>query len=178
MRLLIAEDDAQLRDALVRGLRDQAFAVDAVADGDAAVVQAVVTEYDALVLDVLMPGRDGLAVCREVRRRGLHTPILLLTARDAVDDTIAGLDAGADDYLTKPFAFGELLARLRALLRRRGEVLPPTLAVADLTIDTRHHVVTRAGRRVELTAREYAFLAYLARHAGRVVSRTELAAHV
>lgn len=178
VRLLIAEDDALLRDALVRGLREHAFAVDAVADGEAAVVHAAVTDYDALVLDVLMPRRDGLAVCRELRRRGLHTPILLLTARDAADDTIAGLDAGADDYLAKPFAFGVLLARLRALLRRRGEVLPPTLAVADLTIDTRRQTVERAGRPVELTAREYAFLAYLARHAGRVVSRTELATHV
>jgi DNA-binding response OmpR family regulator len=178
MRLLLAEDDRQLREALARGLREQAFAVDAAADGEEALTRAAVHEYDALVLDVLMPRRDGIGVCRELRRRGSHVPILLLTARDAVEDRIAGLDAGADDYLTKPFAFGELLARIRALLRRRGEVLPSTLAVGDLTVDTRGHVVMRDGRPIVLTAREYTFLEYLARNAGRVVSRAELTAHV
>jgi two-component system copper resistance phosphate regulon response regulator CusR len=178
VRLLLAEDDPQLRDALARGLRDEAFAVDVVDDGHAAIMQAAVHEYDAIVLDVLMPGRDGIEVCTELRRRGMHTPVLLLTALDAVDDRIRGLDAGADDYLTKPFAFGELLARLRALLRRRGEVLPPVLRVADLEVDVRTHSVRRGTRFIELTAREFTFLAYLARHAGRVVSRSELAAHV
>ena len=178
MRLLLAEDDGQLRDALARGLREQTFAVDVVGDGDAAVTQAAVNEYDAIVLDVLMPGRDGIEVCRELRRRGLHTPVLLLTALDAVDERIRGLDAGADDYLTKPFAFEELLARLRALLRRRGEVLPPVLVVADLEVDVRRQTARRGARVLELTAREFAFLSYLARHAGRVVSRGELAAHV
>jgi len=149
-----------------------------VADGESAVVQAAVHEYDLLVLDVLMPRRDGLDVCRELRRRGLHVPILLLTARDAVEDRIVGLDAGADDYLTKPFAFGELLARLRALLRRRGDVLPTTLVVGDLTVDTRGQTVMRGGRAIPLTAREYTIVEYLARHAGRVVSRAELMAHV
>jgi len=178
MRLLLAEDDPQLREALTRGLREQAFAVDAVADGESAVVQAAVHDYDALVLDVLMPRRDGVEVCRELRRRGSHVPILLPTARDAVEDRIIGLDAGADDYLTKPFAFGELLARLRALLRRRGEVLPTTLVVGDLTVDTHGHMVTRNGRAIPLTAREYTIVEYLARHAGRVVSRAEVIAHV
>lgn len=178
MRLLLAEDDPQLREALARGLREQAFAVDAVADGESAVVQAAVHDYDALVLDVLMPRRDGIEVCRELRRRGSHVPILLLTARDSVEDRITGLDAGADDYLTKPFAFGELLARIRALLRRRGEMLPTTLAVGDLTVDTRTHIVSRRGRAIPLTAREFTIVEYLARHAGRVVSRTELIAHV
>jgi DNA-binding response OmpR family regulator len=178
VRLLLAEDDPQLRDALARGFREEAFAVDVVADGHAAVLQAAVHAYDVIVLDVLMPGLDGIAVCGELRHRGIHTPVLLLTALDAVDDRIRGLDAGADDYLTKPFAFGELLARLRALLRRRGEVLPPVLRVADLEVDVRKQTVRRGARLVELTAREFAFLAYLARHAGRVVSRGELAAHV
>jgi two-component system copper resistance phosphate regulon response regulator CusR len=178
VRILLAEDDQQLRDALARGLREQACEVDAVADGDAALAQALGREYDVLVLDVLMPGRDGFTVCRELRRQGLHTPILLLTARDAVDDRIAGLDAGADDYLTKPFAFGELLARLRALLRRGGEMLPSSLVVGDLLVDTRLREVRRRGRVVPLAAKEYAFLEYLARNAGRVVSRAEIAAHV
>lgn len=178
MRLLLAEDDPQLREALARGLREQTFAVDTVADGEHAVIQAAVHDYDAIVLDVLMPRRDGLEVCRELRNRGSHVPILLLTARDAVEDRIAGLDAGADDYLTKPFAFGELLARIRALLRRRGEVIPSTIVVGDLIVDTRRHVVTRGGRAIPLTAREYVFLNYLARNAGRVVSRAELTAHV
>ncbi|HEU5183100.1 MAG TPA: response regulator transcription factor, partial [Gemmatimonadaceae bacterium] len=178
MRLLLAEDDPQLREALARGLREQTFAVDTVADGEHAVIQAAVHGYDAIVLDVLMPRRDGLEVCRELRNRGSHVPILLLTARDAVEDRIAGLDAGADDYLTKPFAFGELLARIRALLRRRGEVIPSTIVVGDLIVDTRRHVVTRGGRAIPLTAREYVFLNYLARNAGRVVSRAELTAHV
>jgi two-component system copper resistance phosphate regulon response regulator CusR len=178
MRLLLAEDDAALRETIARGLRDATFAVDVVADGDAALASAVAEPYDAIILDVLLPGRNGRDVCRTLRDRGVHAPILLLTALDGPDDTIAGLDAGADDYLTKPFAFGVLLARLRALLRRRGEMLPLTLAVADLAVDTRRREVTRGGRLVPLTAREYAFLAYLVRHAGRVVGREELAAHV
>jgi two-component system copper resistance phosphate regulon response regulator CusR len=178
MRILLAEDDPQLRDALLRGLRDHAFAVDAAADGEQALTLGAVTPYDVMVLDVLMPRRDGLEVCRELRRRGVHTPILILTARDAVDDRIQGLDAGADDYLTKPFAVGELLARLRALLRRRGDVAPSIISVEDLEVDTRRQEVRRAGALVQLTAREYAFLEYLARHAGRVISRGELAAHV
>jgi DNA-binding response OmpR family regulator len=178
MRLLLAEDDPQLRESLARGLREQAFAVDTVADGERAIVQAAVHAYDALVLDVLMPRRDGIAVCRELRGRGSHVPILLLTARDAVEDRIAGLDAGADDYLTKPFAFGELLARLRALLRRRGDVLPTLLVVGDLAVDTRGQSVTRGGQPIPLTAREYTIVEYLARNAGRLVSRTELTAHV
>jgi two-component system copper resistance phosphate regulon response regulator CusR len=178
MRLLLAEDDDQLRDTLSRGLREATFAVDAVADGEAALMQAMVNQYDVLVLDVLLPGRDGLSLCRALRARGLTVPILLLTARDAVEDRIDGLDAGADDYLTKPFASGELLARLRALLRRGPALLPATIEIADLSVDTRRHRVSRAGAEIRLTAKEYAFLEYLARHAGRVVSRVELVAHV
>jgi two-component system copper resistance phosphate regulon response regulator CusR len=178
MRLLLAEDDAALRDTIARGLREQLFVIDVVADGEAALVAALAEPYDVIILDVLLPQRTGRDVCRVLRERGVHTPILLLTALDGPDDTIAGLDAGADDYLTKPFAFGVLVARLRALLRRRGEVLPPTIDVADLQVDTRRREVTRAGRLVPLTAREYTFLAYLARHAGRVVGREELASHV
>jgi DNA-binding response OmpR family regulator len=178
MRLLVAEDDALLRDVLVRGLRELSYAVDATGDGAEAVTMAVVYEFDALVLDVLLPGKDGLTICRELRARGVMVPILLLTSRDAVDDRIGGLDAGADDYLTKPFAFGELSARLRALLRRPVGVLPTIIGVGDLEIDLTRLEARRGGEIVPLTAREFTFLAYLARQAGRVVSRAELSDHV
>jgi DNA-binding response OmpR family regulator len=178
VRILLAEDDVQLRESVARGLREGSYAVDETGSGDDALYRTAINDYDAIILDVLMPGRDGIAVCRELRRRGSHVPILMLTARDAVEDKIAGLDAGADDYLTKPFEFGELLARLRALLRRRGEVLPGELVVGDLVIDTARHVVHRGERDIPLTAKEYAFLEYLARNTGRVVTRAELSAHV
>jgi DNA-binding response OmpR family regulator len=178
MRILFAEDDDQLSASCARGLREHAYAVDTVSDGEAALSNAAIHDYDAIILDVMMSRRDGLDTCRELRKRGLRVPILMLTARDAVDDRIAGLDAGADDYLTKPFAFGELLARLRALLRRRADVLPVVITVGDLEIDARRQLVRRRDRMIPLTAKEYAFLEYLARHAGRVVSRGELVAHV
>lgn len=178
MRLLLAEDDPQLGETLAKGLRERAYAVDLVADGDAAVLKAALNEYDAVVLDVLMPHRDGFAVCRELRRRGNHVPVLMLTARDATEDKITGLDAGADDYLTKPFEFLELLARLRALVRRRGDVLPTAITVGDLVVDTRQQTASRAGRPISLTHKEYTFLEFLARNAGRVVSRGDISAHV
>lgn len=178
MRILVVEDDAQLRDALSRGLRESAYAVDAVGDGSAALYLAAINDYDAVVLDVLLGDRDGRAVCREIRRRGNRVPVLMLTALDAVADRIAGLDAGADDYLMKPFAFSELLARLRALLRRRGDVMPAIIAVGELEVDTHRQVVRRGARTIPLTTKEYAFLEYLARNAGRVVSRAEISAHV
>ena len=179
MRILFAEDDERLREALVRGLREHAFAVDAVADGETAIAKVANNDYDAIVLDILMAGRDGLGVCRDLRKRGVDAPILLLTALDALTDKISGLDAGADDYLTKPFAFEELLARLRALMRRRrGDVVPPTIVIGDLEVDTHRRVVRRGTRVVPLTAKEFAFLEFLARNAGRVVTRAEITAHV
>ena len=178
MRLLVAEDDPHLRDVLVRGLRDLAYAVDATGDGAEALTMAIVYDFDALVLDVLLPGKDGLTICRELRARGAMVPILLLTSRDAVDDRIGGLDAGADDYLTKPFAFGELSARLRALLRRPAGVLPSVIGVGDLMIDLTRLEARRGGALLPFTAREFTFVAYLARQAGRVVSRAELSEHV
>lgn len=178
MRLLLVEDDAVIASSLAKGLREQSYAVDLARDGDAAVYQAAVNTYDVIVLDVMLPGRDGFSVCRELRRRGMATPVLMLTARDAVGDRIAGLDSGADDYLSKPFEFGELLARLRALLRRGPALSPAVLAVADLELDTRTQVATRGGRLIPLTTREYALLEYLARNAGRVVGRAEISDHV
>jgi DNA-binding response OmpR family regulator len=178
MRILLVEDDAVIASSLSKGLREEAYAVDVATDGDAAVYQAAVNPYDAIVLDVMLPKRDGFAVCRELRQRGLTTPVLMLTARDAVSDRIAGLDTGADDYLTKPFELGELLARLRALLRRGPALAPTVLRVADLELDTHGHRATRAGREVALTTREYALLEFLARNAGRVVGRAEISDHV
>lgn len=178
MRIMLVEDDRQLRTSIARGLREASYAVDEAATGTQALTLAVANEYDAVILDVLLPGKNGKVVCRAIRERGSRVPILMLTALDGVEQRIAGLDAGADDYLTKPFAFGELLARLRALTRRRGEVAPSQLVVGDLVIDTLRHSVRRNRRDITLTATEFAFLLHLARNAGRVVSRADLMAHV
>jgi two-component system OmpR family response regulator len=178
VRLLVVEDDEKLARAVARGLRNEGYAVDLAGDGNVAVTQAAVYDYDAVVLDVMLPGRDGFEVCRALRDRGCWAPVLMLTARRAVDDRIRGLDAGADDYLAKPFDFGELLARIRALLRRAPSQRPARLEVDDLVVDPATHRVTRAGSPVELTAREFGLLEYLARNAGQVVSRTQLLDHV
>ena len=178
MRLLLAEDDRQLRESIARGLREASYAVDDAPDGGKALFLAAVNEYDAIILDVVLPVRDGFDVCREIRRKGVHAPILMLTARDSVDDKITGLDAGADDYVTKPFDFGELLARLRALVRRRGDVLPMELSVGDLVVDTKKHLARRGDRVIELTTKEYALLEHLVRNAGRIVTRAEINGHV
>jgi two-component system copper resistance phosphate regulon response regulator CusR len=178
MRILVVEDDTRIARFVSQGLREQTYAVDVTGDGEDALYKLTVNEYDAVILDLMIPGRDGLEVCRELRASGSNVPVLMLTARDALEDRIAGLDTGADDYLTKPFEVTELLARLRALLRRGHVVRPATISVADLVIDTRAHRVTRAGRRIELTAKEYALLEYLARERGRVLGRAEIAEHV
>lgn len=178
MRVLFAEDDRQLRESVARGLREASYVVDLAADGTQALALAREHAYDVIILDILMAGATGLEVCRAIRASESSVPILMLTALDAVEQRITGLDAGADDYLTKPFDFGELLARLRALTRRRGEVLSPTLVVGDLVIDTTRHLVTRSGREIPLTTKEFTFLHHLARNAGRVVSRAELMEHV
>ena len=178
MRLLLVEDDPRIARFVAKGLREQAYAVDVAGTGDDALYQAAINSYDLVILDVMIPGRHGFEVCRELRKTGHRQPILMLTARDAVEDRIAGLDHGADDYLTKPFEFRELLARLRALLRRSGELRPAKLTVADLILDTGAQTVSRAGKNVTLTAKEYALLEFLARNAGRVVGRAEIAEHV
>src|SRR5437773_5981907 len=156
MRLLLVEDDAKLADMLARSLREEGYAVDLAADGDRAYYQARINDYDGIVLDIGLPKRDGLEVSQALRKEGKRVPILMLTARDAVADRVSGLDAGADDYLTKPFALEELHARLRALLRRLPHVLPAALRVDDLVVDTRSQSASRGGRDIPLTAKEYA----------------------
>jgi two-component system, OmpR family, response regulator len=178
MRLLVVEDDMKLARALERGLQREGYAVDLAGTGDDALSQATANDYDAVVLDVMLPGRDGFSVCRTMRTNERWAPVLMLTARDQVTDRIRGLDAGADDYLVKPFDFGELLARLRALIRRGPSERPPILEVGDLHIDPAARIVTRAGRAIELTVREFALLQFLAQRAGEVVSREQLLEHV
>src|SRR5437588_1387185 len=178
MRLLLVEDDARIARFVAKGLREEAYAVDIANSGDDALYQAAINSYDLIILDVMIPGRNGFEVCRELRKAGQRVPILMLTARDAVEDRISGLDHGADDYLTKPFEFRELLARLRALLRRSGELRPAQITVADLVLDTGAQSVSRAGRNIPVTTKEYALIEFLARNAGRVVGRAEIAEHV
>jgi two-component system copper resistance phosphate regulon response regulator CusR len=178
MRILLVEDEPDAAAMLARGLRERSYAVDVAADGDAALLAVSDNDYDLVILDRLLPGRSGIEVCRTMRTDGDRTPILMLTARGAVADRVEGLDAGADDYLGKPFELDELLARVRALLRRGPELQPAVVTVADLAIDTRAQGVTRGGRRVELTAKEFALLEFLARRAGHVVGRAEIAEHV
>lgn len=174
MRILVVEDDHPLRSSIVRGLREASFLVEEAGTGTQGLAMALAGTYDAIVLDILLPGMDGVALCEELRSREDWTPILILTALDAVEQRITGLNAGADDYLGKPFDFGELLARLRALTRRRGGEKPPEIQVGDLHIDTRRRLVRRGTRTIDLTAREFDFLVFLAEQAGRVVSRSEL----
>jgi two-component system, OmpR family, copper resistance phosphate regulon response regulator CusR len=178
VRILLVEDQSDAAEVLARGLREQSYAVDIAADGEVALYQASINDYDLVVLDVMLPLRNGIEVCRSLRASGSAVPILMLTARDAVHDRVQGLDAGADDYLTKPFDLHELLARMRALLRRGPEVRPETVHVADLVIDTRSRRAWRSNRPIELTAKEYALLDYLSRHVDRVVGRAEIAEHV
>ncbi|MFL6140215.1 MAG: response regulator transcription factor [Frankiaceae bacterium] len=178
MRLLLVEDDAAMVRALSRGLRAKGYAVDVASDGDDALVQVAVSDYDAVILDLMLPVRDGFEVCRGIRASGSWVPILMLTARAAVGDRIRGLDAGADDYLAKPFDFGELLARVRALVRRQPAHRPARLEVGDLMVDPATHEVRIGGRAVELTPREFAVLELLARRAGCVTTRSELLEHV
>jgi DNA-binding response OmpR family regulator len=178
MRILIAEDDSRIARFVARGLREQAYAVDVATTGEEALDRAAINTYDLAILDVMIPPPDGFEVCRRLRKSGLRFPILMLTARDTTDDRVRGLDTGADDYLTKPFEFRELLARLRALLRRSGELRPNRLEVEDLVLDTAAQRAARGGRQISLTTKEYALLEYLARNVGRVVGREEISEHV
>jgi DNA-binding response OmpR family regulator len=174
MRILLVEDDRKAARLLTKGLHEEGFVVDFAGTGEAGEEMATVNDYDVIVLDWLLPGKDGLAVCGALRAAGNSTPILMLTARDTVADRVSGLTSGADDYLTKPFAFAELLARVRALLRRAGVARPVVLKVADVALDTIRRRVSRDGTSIALTPKEYAILEVLMRNAGEVVSRTRL----
>jgi two-component system copper resistance phosphate regulon response regulator CusR len=178
LRILLVEDEPSAARMMAKGLREQTYAVDVAQDGEGALYQANVNDYDLIILDIMLPGKDGFEVCRELRAAGSPVPVLMVTARDRVDDRVEGLDTGADDYLTKPFDFRELLAHIRALLRRGQNLQPDVIKVEDLEMDTRARQVRRGGRGVYLTAKEYALLEYLARRAGEVVARSDIAEHV
>src|SRR5437868_2771267 len=178
MRILLVEDDARVASFIRKGLEEEQYRVDLAADGETALAQALNGEYDLLILDIMLPKRDGMSVLAELRRRNLDTPVLMLTAKDAVEDRVAGLNAGCDDYLPKPFAFAELLARARALLRRRAGEKSVLLRAGDLELDPVAHRVTRAGRPIELTSREYALLQYFLQHPDQVLTRTMIVEQV
>jgi two-component system copper resistance phosphate regulon response regulator CusR len=178
LRVLLVEDEPQILRVISKGLRENAYAVDVAADGAGALYLAEINDYDLIILDVMLPVVDGFEVCRTLRERGKETPVLMLTARGTVEDRIEGLDSGADDYLTKPFSFRELLARMRALLRRNKVIHLDRYTISDLVIDTRSQSVVRSGNPISLTTKEYALLEFLARNAGRVVGRAEIAQHV
>jgi two-component system copper resistance phosphate regulon response regulator CusR len=178
MRVLVVEDDPQLAAVLESGLSEHGFQVAREGTFAAGRSRATLGAFDVIVLDVMLPGGNGFDLCRALRERSVGTPVLMLTARDTVDDRVQGLDSGADDYLTKPFAFRELVARLHALARRPPTPLPEVVAIADLEVDLRAHHVRRAGRDIELTAKEFALLEFFLRHAGQVVDRAAITAHV
>jgi two-component system OmpR family response regulator len=178
VRVLVVEDEVKMAGLLKRGLEEEGYAVDVAGNGQEAVWMATENPYDAIVLDVMLPDLDGLEVCRSIREAGQWSPVLMLTARDAVPDRVSGLDAGADDYLAKPFSFAELLARLRALVRRGAAERPAVLRIGDLTLDPAGRRVARGDVPIELTAKEFALLDFLMRHPGEVLTRTRLIEHV
>lgn len=179
MRLLVVEDDPKIASFVVKGLKQAGHAVDHVADGDEAHTMAAALTYDAAIVDVMLPGMDGLSLVQRLRRQGVRTPVIFLSAKASVDDRIRGLQAGGDDYLTKPFAFSELLARVQALIRRASQPTEPTrLEVGDLQLDLLTREARRAGQAIELQPREFSLLEYLMRHAGRVVTKTMILEHV
>jgi DNA-binding response OmpR family regulator len=179
MRILVVEDEHKIAGALKRGLEQESYAVDIAYDSDEGLSSALTDDYDVIVLDRMLPGLlDGVEICKEVRANGIRTPILLLTAKDKVADRVDGLNAGADDYLVKPFAFEELLARVRALMRRPQDHIGNILAIDDLSLDTQSYEVKRAGRKIQLSQREYALLEYLMRNQNRILSKSNIISHV
>ncbi len=178
MRLLVVEDEKKVAGFIKRGLQEEGYAVDVASDGKTGLAMALDRVHDLILLDIHLPGMNGILVLQELRRRQIGTPVLLLTVRATIEDKVIGLDAGADDYLTKPFSFQELLARVRALLRRRSETKSTVLRVADLTLDPLQRLVHRGTEKIDLTSKEFALLDYLMRNTGRVVTRTMIAEHV
>jgi two-component system OmpR family response regulator len=178
MRVLVVEDEAKLAELLLRGLRRHGMGVDVARDGEEALVRATATDYDVILLDLMLPGMDGLEICRRLRAQQVWSPTLMLTALDGVEDRVRGLDSGADDYLAKPFSFEELLARIRALMRRAAPPRPTVLETGDLRLDPASHRVWRGGVELSLTSREFALLEMFVRHPGQVLSRFELLEHV
>jgi len=178
MKILVVEDEERVAHFIQKGLKEEGHAVDVSHDGEDGGFLAEVNDYDLILLDVMLPKKNGISVCREIRNRGITTPVLMLTARDSVEDRVRGLDAGADDYLVKPFAFEELLARVRALLRRQADSKTPTLQMANLELDPITRMVTRGGKPIRLTTKEYALLEYLLRNPHKVLSRTLIGEHV
>lgn len=178
MRLLVVEDEKKVASFIRKGLEEEGYAVDVAVDGESGLELALDQVHDLIILDIHLPRMNGLRVLQELRRKKVTTPVLLLTVRATIEDKVLGLDAGADDYLTKPFAFQELIARVRALLRRRAEAEPPVLQIADLVLDPARRTVFRGGEKIELTAKEYSLLDYLMRNPGRVLTRTLIGEHV
>jgi heavy metal response regulator len=178
MRVLIIEDEKKIADFIKRGLKEEGYLADVAYDGEEGHFLVSTNEYDLLILDLMLPKIDGISLCRRLRQENVFVPIIMLTAKDSVKDKVSGLDSGADDYLTKPFAFEELLARIRAVLRKGETKTPTKIQVADLTLDLLSHKVTRDDREITLTTKEYALLEYLMRNAGTVVTRTMIAEHV
>jgi len=178
MKILVVEDEERVAHFIQKGLQEEGHAVDVSYDGEDGEFLAEINDYDLIILDLMLPKKNGLVVCRELRASGVATPVLMLTARDSVEDKVRGLDAGADDYLAKPFAFEELLARVRALLRRQSDNKSPVLSIADLELDPISRRVSRAGKAIRLTTKEYALLEYLLRNPGKVLSRTLIGEHV
>lgn len=177
MRLLVVEDDLDLHRILTKRLEEEGHWVDDCYDGEEGLAYAEATAYDCVILDWMLPKRDGISVLKALREQGNQQPVLILTAKDAVSNRVVGLDAGADDYLVKPFAFEELMARVRALMRRNGEAKGAVLQIADLVMNTTEHTVTRGGKEISLTSREYAILEYLLRNQGHIQTRTQIADH-
>lgn len=178
MRILLVEDERKIASFIERGLKEEYYTVDVIGDGEKALFLVEINPYDLIILDIMLPGKDGIAVCRELRRKKIDVPILMLTARDTIKDKVLGLDSGADDYLAKPFNFEEFLARVRALLRRKTKEKTATLKIADLELDQLTHKVKRAGKEIILTNKEYALLEHLMLNANHVVTRTMISEHV